>query len=185
MPQYPEALAYSSIFSISMSLIGWSLGLYIISMDKKFIKPKKMLLNPATIGFAVALIMYFFSIRLPDQLETVLTLLGRMSTPLCMLIMGMRLATVKPKAIFCDPRQYLAVVLNQFAFPLIAFVLLYFLPISSVMKQAIVILCACPVASMVQNYAELLGQGHDKAANMVLLGTMTSILTVPILCLML
>ncbi len=184
LPEHPEALAYSSIFCITMNLVGWSVGMYIISLDKSYIKPKKILLNPGTVGFTIALLMYFFSISLPDQLESMLTLLGRMSTPLCMIIMGMRLATVNIKHIFCDPRQYMAVILNQLIYPLIAFSVMYFLPISAVLKQAIFILCACPVASMVQNYAELMGQGNDKAANMVLLGTMTSILTVPLMCLL-
>lgn len=184
LPDHPEALAYSSVFGVAMTLIGWSAGLYIISLDKKYIKPKKLLLNPGTIGFIIALIMYFFSIRLPQNMEDMLTLLGRMSTPLCMIIMGMRLATVRVKAIFCDARQYLAVFLNQIAFPLIAFAVMYFMPISPILKQSVFILCACPVASMVQNYAELIGEGNDKAANMVLLGTITSVLTVPLVCLL-
>ena len=185
LPDHPEALAYSSIFAITMNLIGWSVGMYIISLDKSYIKPRKMLLNPGTVGFAVALIMYFFSIKLPVQLDSMLTLLGRMSTPLCMIIMGMRLATANIKQVFCDPRQYLAVVLNQIAMPFIAFGLMYFLPISPILKTAVVILSSCPVASMVQNYAEIIGQGNDKGANMVLLGTMTSIVTVPLICLIL
>lgn len=185
LPDHPEALAYSSIFAITMNLIGWSVGMYIISLDKSYIKPRKMLLNPGTVGFAVALVMYFFSIKLPMQLDSMLTLLGRMSTPLCMIIMGMRLATANIKQVFCDPRQYLAVLLNQIAMPFIAFGIMYFLPISPILKTAVVILSSCPVASMVQNYAEIIGQGNDKGANMVLLGTMTSIVTVPLICLIL
>ena len=185
LPDHPEALAYSSIFAITMNLIGWSVGMYIISLDKSYIKPRKMLLNPGTVGFAVALVMYFFSIKLPMQLDSMLTLLGRMSTPRCMIIMGMRLATANIKQVFCDPRQYLAVVLNQIAMPFIAFGIMYFLPISPILKTAVVILSSCPVASMVQNYAEIIGQGNDKGANMVLLGTMTSIVTVPLICLIL
>ncbi|MBQ9744749.1 MAG: AEC family transporter [Clostridia bacterium] len=185
LPEHPEALAYSSVFGVAMTLIGWSVGMYIISLDTKYIKPKKILLNPGTIGFGVALIMYFFSIRLPVGMEDMLTLLGRMSTPLCMIIMGMRLATVRIKDVFCDARQYLAVILNQILFPLLAFGIMYLMPISVIIKQSVVILCACPVASMVQNYAELVGKGNDKAANMVLLGTMSSIITVPLICLIL
>lgn len=185
LPNHPEALAYSSVFSISMNLVGWSVGMYILSLDKSYIRPKKMLINPATIGLAIALPLYVFSVQLPEQIDTMLTLLGRMSTPLCMIIMGMRLATVKFKAIFAHKLQYFAVVLNQLVYPLLAFALLYFIPIDYTLKQTIVILCACPVASMVQNYAEILGKGSENAANMVLLGTITSIITVPLICLIL
>ncbi len=185
LPDHPEALAYSSVFSISMNLVGWSVGMYILSLDKSYIRPKKMLINPATIGLVIALPLYVFSIQLPEQIDTMLTLVGRMSTPLCMIIMGMRLATVKLKEIFADKLQYFAVVLNQLVYPLLAFAILYFIPIDHTLKQTIVILCACPVASMVQNYAEILGKGSKNAANMVLLGTMTSIITVPLICLIL
>ncbi len=185
LPEHPEALAYSSVFSISMNLVGWSVGMYILSLDKSYIRPKKMLINPATVGLAIALPIYIFGITLPSQLDTMLTLLGRMSTPLCMLVMGMRLATVPVKNIFSDWRQYFAVSLNQLVYPLLAFAILFFIPIDTTLKQTIVILCACPVASMVQNYAEILGKGSDKAANMVLLGTMLSIITVPLICLIL
>ena len=184
LPDHPEALAYSSVFGVTMNLIGWSVGMYIISLDKRYIKPKKMFLNPGSVGFFIALMMYFFSIQLPEQAESMLTLLGRMSTPLCMMILGMRLATVRIKDIFCDSRQYLAVVLNQLVYPLIAFAIMYFLPISPVLKTSVFILCSCPIASMVQNYAELIGQGNDKGANTVLLGTLLSILTVPLMCLL-
>ena len=45
-------------------------------------------------------------------------------------------------------------------------------------------MCACPVASVVQNYAEILGEGQDVAANTVLLGTLSSIATLPLLALL-
>ena len=188
LPGNPEVIAYSSVFALAMNMIGWSLGLYIISLDKSFIRVRKLFINPATIGFAAALILYFTGFTLPPEFSGVseaVTLLGRMSTPLCMLILGMRLATVPAKEIFCDLRQYLAAALNQIAFPLLSFALLYFLPLDPMLKTAFVILCACPVASNVLNYAEILGKGQDKAANMVLLGTLTSVLTVPLVCLIL
>jgi len=45
-------------------------------------------------------------------------------------------------------------------------------------------MCACPVASVVQNFAELLGEGQDIAANTVLLGSICSIATLPVLALL-
>lgn len=188
LPGNPEVIAYSSVFSLAMNMIGWSLGLYIVSLDKRYIRAKKIFVNPATIGFAVALVLYFTGFKLPAEFSGIsdaVTLVGKMSTPLCMLILGMRLATVPIKEVFGDWRQYLAAALNQIAYPLLVFALLYFLPVDPLLKTTFVILCACPVASNVLNYAEILGQGQDKAANMVLLGTLFSILTVPLVCLIL
>ena len=185
LPERPEAVAYSCIFSLAMNMVGWSLGLYILSLDKRFISPKKIFLNPVTICFILALPLYFFSLHLPPVIDEAVTMFAKLCAPLCMLIMGMRLATVRLKEIFCDWRQYLAVALNQIAFPLLLWAALLLLPVDPTMKTTLVILAACPVASMVQNYAELLGRGQDKAANMVLLGTILSIGTVPLICLIL
>ena len=185
LPDHPEAVAYSCVLSLSMNMVGWSLGLYILSLDKKYISPKKILLNPVTICFLLALPLYFFGLKLPGVIDEAVTMFAKLSAPLCMLIMGMRLATVRLKEIFCDLRQYLAVALNQLAFPLLLWAVFLVLPIDATMKTTLVILAACPVASMVQNYAELLGKGQDKAANMVLLGTLLSVGTVPLICLIL
>ncbi len=101
-----------------------------------------------------------------------------------MLIMGMRLATVKAKALFVNSLQYFSVAVNQIVFPLFVFGALFFLPIAAEIKVCMFIMCACPVASVVQNYAEILGEGQDTAANMVLLGSILSIATLPLLALL-
>ena len=47
------------------------------------------------------------------------------------------------------------------------------------------ILCAAPVASVVLNFAEMLGEGQENAANLVLLGTVFSVATLPVMTLLL
>jgi predicted permease len=185
LPEHPEVAAYSCIFALTMHMIGWSAGLYILSLDKKFISPKKILINPATLALLVALPFFIFDLSLPSGLSEMIAVLAKTSTPLCMIIMGMRLAKANLKDIFANKLHYLAVLLNQIVFPLFAFAIMFFLPIDQALKATIVILSACPVASMVQNYAELLGKGQDTAANTVLLGTLLSVFSVPLICLLL
>jgi predicted permease len=43
---------------------------------------------------------------------------------------------------------------------------------------------ACPVASVVLNFAEMLGEGQETAANLMLLGTSLSVLTIPVMVLL-
>lgn len=188
LPDHPEAVAYSCVFSLALNMLGWSLGMFVISRDKRYIKPGKIFLNPASFGFAAAMVFFFTGFTFPAGLsffDEAITLLGRTSSPLCMIILGMRLAAVPVKKIFSGVCQYVSVALNQLIFPLFAFGILYFLPIDPVLKTTFVILCACPVASNVLNYAEILGEGQEQAANTVLLGLLTSILTVPLVCLIL
>jgi predicted permease len=58
------------------------------------------------------------------------------------------------------------------------------LPIDGDVKRTFFIICSCPVASVVLNYAEIIGEGQREAANTVLLGTILSIVTLPIMMLL-
>ncbi|MCI9031619.1 MAG: hypothetical protein HFK09_03735 [Clostridia bacterium] len=190
-PDSPNVAAYSMMYFLSMNLIGWTLVCAIITRDKKYFGVKKIFINPAVLSIAVALPFFFTGFKLSAEsgaffgaLGNMITVLGKMTTPLCMLIMGMRLATVKAKALFVNSLQYFSVAVNQIVFPLFVFGALFFLPIAAEIKVCMFIMCACPVASVVQNYAEILGEGQDTAANMVLLGSILSIATLPLLALL-
>lgn len=190
-PQSQNAAVYSMMYFLSMNLIGWTLVSAIITRDKKHIGIKTICLNPATLSIAVALPFFLSGFKLGaengrflGQLENMITILGKMTTPLCMIIMGMRLATVKIKKLFTSALQYAAVGINQIVFPLFALGLLVLLPVDKELMLCMFIMCACPVASVVQNYAEILGEGQDTAANTVLLGALASIVTLPVLALL-
>ena len=182
-PNNPEVSLYSTVFFISMSLIGWTIASALISGDKKYIKIKNFVLNPAVIALVVALPLYFCKAKLPSQLDSMVTLLGKMTTPLCMLVIGMRLGSVKIKDMFTDPIQYLALFVKQLIFPLFAILIVYFINMDVIIKLSIVIMAGCPCASVVLNFAEMLNSGQKNAVNMVVLSTITSIATLPIICL--
>lgn len=190
-PQSPNVAAYSMMYFLSMSLLGWTLVSAIITRDKKYISVKSVLLNPAILSIAVALPFFLTGFKISSenglflgQLDNMITILGKMTTPMCMLILGMRLATVKIKALFTNWLQYLAVGVNQIVFPLFVLGVLYLLNVDKELMLCMYVMCACPVASVVQNFAELLGEGQDIAANTVLLGSILSIATLPVLALL-
>ena len=185
LPDYPQAVVFSAVYSISMNLIGWTVASAIIANNRKYIKIKNFILNPAVIALCVALPLFFTGTYIGDTLigEAVF-LLGRMTTPLCMLIMGMRLASVPLKSVVTRKLNYLVVLLKQAAMPIFGLAVIYFLPIGIDMKLTFYIICCCPIASVVLNFSEMLGHGQDTAASLVLLGTFSSILTIPIMMLL-
>ena len=185
MPDNPEAIVMSTSFCVGMNLIGWTVASAIITDNKKYMSIKKAIFNPAVLSLIVAIPLFITGTNLPNQLNDMVTILGKMSTPMCMLIMGMRLATVELKSIFTDKLQYLIVIIKQILMPLIAILLFKLLPVDDYLIKTMFILCATPIASVVLNFAEMLGEGQKTAANLVLLGTLSSILTIPIMMLIL
>lgn len=185
-PDNPEVGVYSAAAFFSMSLLGWTVGSTIITKDKKYVSIKNIILNPAVIGLAIALPLFCTSTKLPSALGEMATILGKMSTPLCMLIMGMRLGTVKKaKELFTPWMQYVFIAIKLLAFPLLGFLVVAWLPIDTIVKSALFIIFCCPIASVVQSFAEMLGEGQDVAANSVVISTVASVLTIPLMSLML
>ena len=108
-------------------------------------------------------------------------LLGRMSTPLCMIILGMRLATVEFKTLITDWRSILASGAKMILFPLFALAVMLLLPVEPYVKASIFLLACCPCASMIQSLSELIGQGQKQAANTVLIATLLCVITIPVM----
>jgi len=67
--------------------------------------------------------------------------------------------------------------------PLLAIALTSLLPCDPTMEKALIIMCSCPVATVVLNLSEVIEQGQKHAVNTVLLGTILSIITLPLMML--
>jgi len=183
MPQYPQAVGFAAMYFVAYNILMWTLVSFIITRDRKFISVKKILLNPTVIAMYFALFFFFTKIRFTGPLGDMIELLNRMCTPLCMLILGMRLALVPLKPIFTNPVQYLSVALKLIVFPLFTLALLSLLPLEREYIIGIYIISAAPVGNMVLSFAELLGEGQDTAANVVILSTLLSLITIPVMML--
>ena len=184
LPEHPEAIVFSTVFSVSLNLLSWTLAVGIISWDRKKMSVRNMVINPTTVSLLVALPLFFTSTKLPTVIAPIVELLARMTTPMCMLILGMRLATVTPKDLFLSPRIYLSTAIKNVIYPLLSFLIIYFIPLPTYIKVTFFLLGCCPAASMVLNMSELVGEGQTQAACSVLISTLSCIVTIPLLALM-
>ena len=108
-----------------------------------------------------------------------------MSTPLCMMILGIRLGTVSLKKLFLRPSVYLASVGKLVIYPLFCYALVAFLPLPFSFKASVMILSATPCASIILNLAEIHRSETELSANCVLVSTLVCFLTIPLLVLIL
>ena len=186
LPDNPECLCYTVIFMISMNVIVFTVGVFSLTGKKEYISLKSAVCNPAIFSFAVAFLIYVLRLGgyVPDLVVGGIDLVGKMTTPLCMMILGIRLATVPFKSLFAKPMVYVACIGKLIVFPLFCFALLYFLPIAPVLKANILVLSAAPSASVVFNLAEMYNSEADLAANCVLVSTLLCFLTIPLITLL-
>lgn len=179
MPDAPNAVIFVAIMSIFLNFSAFTFGSMIISGDKKYISLRKIFLNPSVLSAAVAIPLFLLNVKLPTQVSSILQLFVTISTPLCMFVLGMRLATVKLSDLFSNPYSYLSVFLKQIVSPLLAILITSLVPFNPVMEKTLIILCACPTASIILNISEVIDSGQKHAVNVVLLGTILCILTIP------
>lgn len=184
LPQYPEAVIYSAVFIVSMNVLGWTLGMSVMSGDKKHASLRRILVNPTTVILLVALPLFFTNTRLPVQLMEFVTFFAKMSAPLAMLILGMRMATVSFKEVFSDYRQFIAIIMKLVVFPLLVFLVLQPIPMDAGLKISLFILSGMPPAAVTLNYAELTRTAPKTAANIIILGSLACVLTLPLLLLL-
>ena len=183
LPEYPEAVAYASAFFIAMNLLMWTVGSAIITRDRKYVRLKKVLVNPTALAFAFSMILFFGKVKITGQLSTFIVMLSKMSTVLCMLILGMRLAAIPLKPMLTSARQYVAVGVKLIVLPLIMYAICSLIPMEANHRLALYIISCVPVGNVVLSLSEILGSGQDTAANVVLLSTLLSVITIPLMLL--
>lgn len=186
LPDHPEVACYAAIYCISMNVLAFTVGIFCLTRKKEYITLRAAIVNPTTLGFFVAVPLYLVSARrfLPPMLYSSLKLLGDMSTPLCMIILGIRLAAVPMKKLFGQPVVYGISLCKLLLFPLFCAGCAALLPLSMPFRAAIVILSGTPCASIIFNLAEMHHTQMELSADCVLVSTLLCFLTIPLLTLL-
>ena len=185
-PDHPEVSCYSSMYVVGMNILVFTIGVYCVTGDKKAISFKNAFINPAFGSFLVVLPVYIFGLGrfVPSFLQGGIEVVARMTTPLCMLILGIRLASVEMKKLWTNPLQYLTVGLKLVVFPLFSYGLSLLFPFPDIFRYSILILAGTPCASVLLAMAEMHGKGEEAAANCILLSVLLCIITLPLLALL-
>lgn len=187
LPDHPEVACYSSIYVISMNILVFTAAVYCLTLDKKYISLHSAIINPAVLSLLVGLVLYIVGApeHIPGTCKNAIELLGKMTTPVCMLILGIRLSTIKFKELFSEPFVYLICGGKLILFPLISFAVAFFLPVPYAFKASLFILGAVPCASVILNMAEIHGKEQKMSANCILLSTLLCIFTIPAMSMLL
>ena len=183
LPGHPEVACFACVYIVGMNMLTFTIGAYCLTGDKRRMTLKKAFLNPPFISLVVSLVLYAvnFSGIMPELLGDALDLLNRTTTPLCMIILGIRLASVSFKKLFTRIYVYIICACKLLIFPFACLAIVYFLPLSPVFKAAMFILGGTPCAAVMLNIAEMYDGETELASNCVLLSTLLCVFTIPIL----
>ena len=100
-----SATFYVALFNIPFGMLAFSIGIIMITGKGEKINPKQFI-NPTLIASVVAFVIFAFQIRIPALIVDTTDLIGRVTTPAAMLIIGSTLAEIPFREVFSEWRIY-------------------------------------------------------------------------------
>lgn len=171
---------YAALYNIPFDVLVWTLGVIVMDgADGGKISPKD-LLNPGLIATAVGFIMFAFSIRLPGALSEALNLVGGVTTPLSMLLIGFILAGSGIKETFANPIIYLMSLIRLLAIPLVCFITFRLFVADGILLGSLVIMPAMPAAANTAIFASKYRGDTGTASQCIFVSTLLSAVTIPL-----
>jgi predicted permease len=182
-----EALFLAVIYNLPFNLVVFTVGILFITMGrggKKSFDPK-VLLSPAVVSVVIGFLFFIFSVRLPGALAEAVRLLGSVTTPLAMIIVGATLSGMKLSDVFGNWRVYFVTAMRLLVMPLLIWFVLRRFDLSPLLLSVLVLLNAMPVAINGVLFAAEYDANPAFAAQAVFVSTMLSALTIPVIALLL
>lgn len=176
-----DAAFYITSFASMLNLLQWTYGIVIITGKRNMINIKKIIINPVTISLIIGLIMFFTGVKLPEIINSTLSFLASMNTPVAMIVLGYYLSCVKIKDLFFNAELYIPTIIRLTLIPVLTLAVLYLLPFGHGQTGMITLISAStPIGTSTAIFAQKFGQDYQKAVCMVCLSTILSIITIPL-----
>ena len=193
-----KIIIYAATVIAVFNVFNWTLGVYIMTGDKKDMSLRKILLNPTIISIVLGA-LYFFIVRTPFvelvekgtvlgsfvyKINDSLNIIGDMVTPLALTVIGIRLANVSLKKLFLDKDAYVVSLLKLVVMSVLTMLVVAFLPVDNIVKYVMFFLLSMPSATSTSMFAVSFKGDADSASVFVLLTTLLSVITIPIMYLL-
>lgn len=171
---------YAAIYMAIIRIFTWTLGLKLFDRSGNRAL-RKILMNPNNIAMALAVLFHSLNIRLPVIFSEVMEEMGEMATPLCMVMIGSVIANNFHWRNLISPVAYGYSALRLIGIPLLTLFVLRQLAVDPIITGSMVILVAAPAPIMSCVFATRYDADKELAALLVLVSTMLSLATQPII----
>lgn len=138
------------------------------------------LLNPANLATLAMAGMLAAGWHFTGPVQQALSGIGSCTTPLALMLVGLSLARVRPRALFANPFLYRITLLRGLVFPLGFALALSLAGLRGELALGVVVLAACPSGSLGAVLAEQQGVEPLLAGQAVAHSTLFSLLTLPL-----
>ena len=179
-----DGVFFGAMYVVVFNLVCWSLGVAVMCRGMKNVGLRALFVNAGTVGVALGLPFFLFSLKLPEVVERPVAMLADLNTPLAMIMVGWYLAETDFRPVLRCGAAYGVAALRLVAVPLVviaafAGVRACVPALNPVMAVAISTAAAAPTAALTTVIAARYDKDVSTATSLVSGTTLLSILTMP------
>lgn len=181
----PKAVFYAALLNIPNTFFIFTAGVMLVKGEHNMKSlSAKVLFSPAMIAAFVAALMVAFGVRTPDIIARPVTMVGNITIPAALMVIGSSMARLPLKEIIGSPKVYVASLLRLVVVPLSVYFLFRFCGVSDVINNINTVIIAMPVASYGTMFCMKYGRSPSLMTEMTFVTTLGSILTIPLITLL-
>lgn len=171
--------------NLILNFVMYSLGIVILNLHNKgykfdFGRLVKSLINPIIISATVSLFFLFLHIHIPQFLMEPIDLIGGITVPLSMLVVGLQLSESSLKSLIKNKTLFIFSVVKMISLPILTLVVVSFIPMSTDLKIAFVFASVFPSAVATSPIVAMEGKNSLLAAEGITVTTVLSVITIPL-----
>ena len=178
-----QGLLYGSLYLIPQRIMMWSYGITCFSGTRGKGVLKKVLTHPCIVAAFIGLVLMVTQLPLPLWLEKPMGMVGSCNTALSLIVIGGVLAELDPRHVISKP-ALLCCFVRLLLLPLLVLAGCLALKLDPLVMQISVILAGMPAPLTSAMLASQYGKDDKLAASLILLSTVASMVTIPMLCLL-
>lgn len=181
----PHAVFYAALLNMPNTFFIFTAGVMLIKGEyslKQF--NPKVLVSPAMLGAFLAAILVALGIHTPDIIARPVTMVGNITVPAALMIIGSSMAKLPIREIIGSPKVYITALLRLTIVPLSIYFLFKACGVSDLVNNINTVVIAMPVASFGTMFCLKYGRNPSLITETTFITTLGSIITIPLITLL-
>ncbi|MCL2568304.1 MAG: AEC family transporter [Oscillospiraceae bacterium] len=180
----PDGMLYTVLFNVVQPFLLFSLGMKLIGGKQAKISIK-FFLSPVLLAALTSVALFLLDIQFPYVINRSLSMLGAVSGPVGMIIIGSVLGGMNISEVFRGWRIYAVSGIRLVLMPFVVYGFLLLLsytifPLSPLFLMVMMVMVACPVAASISTFAIHYNTNPELASKGIFISTLFSVITMPL-----
>ncbi len=180
-----EAIFYAALLNVPNTFFIFTAGVMLIKGEYSIrrLNPK-VLFGPGLMAAFVAALLVALNVRTPDLIARPITMVGNITVPASLMIIGSAMARLPLRDIIGNARVYIVSVLRLVVVPLSIYFFFRVCGVSDIINNINTVVIAMPVASFGTMFCMKYGRNPKLMTELTFVTTVGSIITIPLITLL-